>query len=152
LVDDGHGDADSLHLVVEIKGYRREDAKEKKAAMETYWVRGVNNDGQYGRWAFAEFTEVYQIESDFMQRVESEFDNMIQCALDNGTDHRGQLLQAQRYAAKHFGDDAKWSLLTDKIWAAMGSDQDHAFQLSQLDDLAESVSCKADDALALLGL
>jgi len=31
LVDDGRGDDDLLHLVVEIKGYRREDAKEKKA-------------------------------------------------------------------------------------------------------------------------
>ena len=30
LVDDGHGEDDLLHLVVEIKGYRREDAKEKK--------------------------------------------------------------------------------------------------------------------------
>ena len=38
LVDDGHGDDDLLHLVVEIKGYRREDAKEKKATMDTYWV------------------------------------------------------------------------------------------------------------------
>ena len=61
LVDDGHGDDDLLHLIVEIKGYRREDAKEKKATMETYWVPGVNNLGTYGRWAFAEFTEVYQI-------------------------------------------------------------------------------------------
>ncbi len=33
LVDDGHGDDDLLHLIVEIKGYRREDAKEKKATM-----------------------------------------------------------------------------------------------------------------------
>ena len=39
LVDDGHGD-DLLHLIVEIKGYRREDAKEKKATMDTYWVPG----------------------------------------------------------------------------------------------------------------
>jgi Type III restriction enzyme, res subunit len=39
LVDDGHGESDLLHLVVEIKGYRREDAKEKKATMDTYWVR-----------------------------------------------------------------------------------------------------------------
>jgi len=43
LVDDGHGPDDLLHLVVEIKGYRREDAKEKKAAMDIYWVPGVNN-------------------------------------------------------------------------------------------------------------
>ncbi len=45
--------------------------------METYWVPGINNLGRYGRWAFAEFTEVYQIESDFKTRVEVEFNNMI---------------------------------------------------------------------------
>ena len=78
LVDDGHGEDDPLHLVVEIKGYRREDAKEKKSTMETYWVPGVNNAGKYGRWAFAEFTEVYQIESDFKSKVESEFNKMIE--------------------------------------------------------------------------
>ncbi len=54
LVDDGHGPDDPLHLLVEIKGYRREDAKEKKLATETYWVPGVNHLGAYGRWAFAE--------------------------------------------------------------------------------------------------
>ena len=77
LVDDGHGEDDRLHLIVEIKGYRREDAKEKKSTMETYWVPGVNNLQQYGRWAFAEFTEVYQIESDFAKKVEAEFNKMI---------------------------------------------------------------------------
>jgi type III restriction enzyme len=64
-VDDDHGSADLLHLVVEIKGYRREDAKEKKSTMDTYWVPGVNHLGSYGRWAFAEFTDVYQIEAEF---------------------------------------------------------------------------------------
>lgn len=78
LVDDGRGDADLLHLIVEIKGYRREDAKEKKSTMETYWVPGVNNNGQYGRWAFAEFTDAYQIEADFKAKVESEFNSMIE--------------------------------------------------------------------------
>ena len=43
-----------LNLIVEIKGYRREDAKEKKSTMDAYWVPGVNNLGAYGRWAFAE--------------------------------------------------------------------------------------------------
>ncbi len=68
LVDDGHDDP--LHLIVEIKGYRREDAKEKKSTMETYWVPGVNNLGEYGRWAFAEFTEVFEIESEFNKMIE----------------------------------------------------------------------------------
>jgi type III restriction enzyme len=85
LVDDGHGDNDLLHLIVEIKGYRREDAKEKKSTMETYWVPGVNHLGSYGRWAFAEFTEVYQIEADFKAKVENEFNRMIETVVAKTT-------------------------------------------------------------------
>jgi type III restriction enzyme len=62
-VDDGR-DA-PLNLIVEIKGYRGEDAKVKAETMKTYWVPGVNNLGGFGRWAFAEFTEVYEIEAAF---------------------------------------------------------------------------------------
>lgn len=68
-IDDGHDDP--LNLIVEIKGYRGEDAKEKKSTMETYWVPGVNNLREYGRWAFAEFTEVYEIESEFNAMIAS---------------------------------------------------------------------------------
>jgi type III restriction enzyme len=78
LVDDGPGGDDLLRLIVEIKGYRREDAKEKKSTMETYWVPGVNHLGTHGRWDFAEFTEIYQIEADFKAKVASEFDKMIE--------------------------------------------------------------------------
>ena len=78
LVDDGHGDDDLLRLIVEIKGYRREDAKEKKSTMETYWVPGVNHLGTQGRWDFAEFAEIYQIEADFEAKVASEFNKMIE--------------------------------------------------------------------------
>ncbi|MDD3981581.1 MAG: restriction endonuclease, partial [Spirochaetales bacterium] len=81
LVDDGHGMEDPLHLIVEIKGYRREDAKEKKSTMDTYWIPGVNNLRTFGRWAFAEFTEVYQIESDFKERIDSEFEKMIESSI-----------------------------------------------------------------------
>lgn len=77
LVDDSRGDDDLLHLIVEIKGYRREDAKEKKSTMETYWAPGVNHLGVYGRWAFAEFTEVYQIQADFAAKIENEFNKML---------------------------------------------------------------------------
>ncbi len=77
LVDDGHGADDLLHLVVEIKGYRGEDAKEKKSTMDTYWVPGVNHLGTHGRWAFAEFTDVWEMELDFAKKVESQFNQMI---------------------------------------------------------------------------
>ena len=73
-VDDGHGPDDLLNLVVEIKGYRGQDAVEKKLTMDTYWVPGVNHLGTYGRWAFAEFTEVYQIEAEFNKLID-EFTN-----------------------------------------------------------------------------
>lgn len=82
-MDDGRGENNPLHLIVEIKGYRREDTKEKKATMENNWVPGVNNLKQYGRWAFAEFTEVYRIEADFEARVEAEFNKMIEKVYTN---------------------------------------------------------------------
>lgn len=70
MVDDGRGRTDLLHLVVEIKGYRGEDAKDKKATMEAYWIPGVNNLQLHGRWAFVELTDVFQIQSEFAAVVE----------------------------------------------------------------------------------
>jgi type III restriction enzyme len=77
-VDDGHGKDDLLNLIVEIKGYRGDDAKEKKSTMDTYWIPGVNNLGSYGRWAFAEFTQVWEMESDLAAKIEIEFNKMIE--------------------------------------------------------------------------
>ncbi len=86
-VDDGRGDDDLLNLVVEIKGYRGEDAKEKKSTMETYWVPGVNNLGTHGRWGFVELTEVYQIESDFADKVKGAFDTIIESVVQESPAH-----------------------------------------------------------------
>ena len=69
LVDDGN--EDPLDLVVEIKGYRGEDAKEKRNTMEAYWLPGVNALGDYGRWAFAEFTDVFDIEPNLRLVIDS---------------------------------------------------------------------------------
>ena len=80
LVDDGHGEEDLLHLIVEIKGYRREDAKEKKGTMDAYWIPGVNNLKTAGRWAFAEFTDVWEMQTDFEAKVATKFDEMIAAA------------------------------------------------------------------------
>jgi type III restriction enzyme len=103
LVDDGHGPDDLLHLVVEIKGYRGEDAKEKKATMDTYWVPGVNNLGTYGRWAFAEFTDIYEIESDFKLKVESEFWKMINSVVSNEMTATRQIVPASTSARTQHG-------------------------------------------------
>ncbi|NJN61940.1 MAG: hypothetical protein HC795_10750 [Coleofasciculaceae cyanobacterium RL_1_1] len=42
-VNDDRGSDDLLNLIVEIKGYRGEDAKEKANTTRAYWVPGVNN-------------------------------------------------------------------------------------------------------------
>jgi type III restriction enzyme len=82
LIDDGRppradGTSDFLHLIVEIKGYRGEDAKEKSSTMRTYWVPGVNHLETHGRWAFAEFCDVYEIQGDFAAQAESHFNTMV---------------------------------------------------------------------------
>jgi type III restriction enzyme len=67
-IDDGR--SDPLNLIVEIKGLRGEDAKDKANTIRTFWVPGVNNLKSYGRWAFAEFTAVFEIESEFNKLME----------------------------------------------------------------------------------
>ncbi|MBF0417808.1 MAG: DEAD/DEAH box helicase family protein, partial [Magnetococcales bacterium] len=80
-VEDGHGREDPLNLIVEIKGFRGEDAKDKANTMRAYWVPGVNNLGKFGRWAFAEFTEVFAMEADFAQKVAEAFHQTIEKAI-----------------------------------------------------------------------
>jgi len=76
LVDDGT--STPLHLIVEIKGYRGEDAKDKKTTMDTYWIPGVNNIRTYGKWAFAEFTDVRTLEDDLGNRIKEALDQTIE--------------------------------------------------------------------------
>ena len=78
LVDDGRGEEDLLHLVVEIKGFRGEDAKEKADTMRTYWVPGVNGLRTYSRWNFVEFGDVYTMQADFAAKVEAEFARLVE--------------------------------------------------------------------------
>ena len=72
-VDDGQDDP--LNLIIEIKGYRGEDVREKNNAMEAYWLPGVNALGQYGRWAFAELTDVYDIEAEMERAIRNFIDS-----------------------------------------------------------------------------
>ena len=68
-VDDGRSEDDPLHLIVEVKGYRREDAKAKKETMDIYWIPGVNRLADYGRWAFVEIKDAHTIREDFDQAI-----------------------------------------------------------------------------------
>ena len=81
-VDDGRGAGDPLNLVVEIKGRRGEDAKEKANTMRQYWVPAVNNSGEFGRWAVAEFTDVYAIEAEFAKTLDGAVDALVRTAVE----------------------------------------------------------------------
>ena len=153
LVDDGHGDNDLLHLIVEIKGYRREDAKEKKSTMETYWVPGVNYITQYGRWAFAEFTEVYQIDADFEAKIESEFNKMIESVTAQGYNSMAANIErGANYLRTQLGNQPQLMKVNRAIWESIESNQDHAFRLSDIDSVAKLASCDINDAMVVLSL
>jgi len=53
------GGGETLNLVVEISGFRRRDKQAKTDTMERLWVPAINNHGGFGRWGFAELTEVH---------------------------------------------------------------------------------------------
>jgi type III restriction enzyme len=76
-LDDGRGDDDLLNLVVEIKGRRREDAKDKATTLRDYWVAGVNHLERHGRWAAAEFTDEFGMESDLSGIIEERVRDML---------------------------------------------------------------------------
>ena len=87
-VDDGRGAQDPLNLVVEVKGFRREDTKDKKDSMETFWLPAINRLGSFGRWAFAEFDSVYRMELDFDAKIQKNFAEMIDGALVDSDDKK----------------------------------------------------------------
>ena len=68
MIDDDKDEP--LRLVVEIKGYRNEDVRDKNNAMVSYWLPGVNELGRFGRWKFAEFKEEYSIASEFNEVID----------------------------------------------------------------------------------
>jgi hypothetical protein len=152
LIDDGYGENDLLRLIVEIKGYRGEDAKEKKSTMDTYWVPGVNNLEIYGRWAFAEFTSVYQIQADFETKVDSEFKKIIDSL--SVVQPNGFAFLRNRAAEQvrtHYGTDAKLLDLNSFIWDTIASSQDHSFKLSALSG-RQAGQTETEQTLAVLAL
>ena len=56
-IDDGNFVDDPLNLIVDVKGFRNENAKLKSETMNTRWIPGVNNLGRWGRWGFAEIED-----------------------------------------------------------------------------------------------
>lgn len=56
--DDGRGEGDPLHLIIEVTGQKRADKIVKVATARDAWVPAVNHHGGFGRWAFVEVRDV----------------------------------------------------------------------------------------------
>ena len=68
-VDDGK--PDPLNVIVEVKGFRGDDAKEKANTMRAYWVPGVNNLKRFGRWEFVELRSGMSLADDFADALDN---------------------------------------------------------------------------------
>ncbi|MBA4191820.1 MAG: restriction endonuclease subunit R [Planctomycetaceae bacterium] len=53
-LDDGHGTANLLNLILEVSGQKKREKDAKVQTAKTMWVPGVNNLGTFGRWSFLE--------------------------------------------------------------------------------------------------
>ena len=103
VVDDGAGTDDPLHLVVEVKGLRGDDAGAKKEAMDAYWVPGVNAAKCHGRWGFLELRDPFTMGDDFNAAVRRALDrlaNVGPTSMPLGRDRALDLLRAHHAVLK----------------------------------------------------
>ena len=61
VLDDGRGLLDPLNLIIEVTGEKKKEKAAKVMTARTLWVPAVNNHGAFGRWAFQEVTDPYDV-------------------------------------------------------------------------------------------
>jgi type III restriction enzyme len=92
-IDDGRGPDDPLNLIAEVKGEKDVTDQIKIETARKMWVEAVNNLGDWGRWAFHEFSDPFTMETEF-------------AALVSDAQSRMSLLdEAARGLAELFGGD-----------------------------------------------
>jgi type III restriction enzyme len=57
------GNAEPLHLIVEVSGEARKDKAAKIAHARQFWIPAVNNHGGLGRWGIIEITDPWDAEN-----------------------------------------------------------------------------------------
>ena len=70
------GADEPLNFIIEVKGQRDDDAAIKADTAKSFWVPAVNNDGRFGRWAYAEFTDVWMMETELESRINDFIDEL----------------------------------------------------------------------------
>jgi type III restriction enzyme len=62
-LDDGHGEKNPLNLIIEVTGEKKKDKEVKVSTAKTLWVPAVNNHGGFGRWAFIEIQDPWNVQA-----------------------------------------------------------------------------------------
>jgi len=72
-----------LNLVLETSGEPRQDKATKVATARTLWIPAINQHGAFGRWAFLEITDPWNLQNTVRAflRGDASFPNM-QAALE----------------------------------------------------------------------
>ena len=53
-----------VNLILEVSGVEREDKRQKVDTAKNLWVPAVNNHGEFGKWAFLEIPDPWNIQND----------------------------------------------------------------------------------------
>jgi type III restriction enzyme len=62
-------DGQEVKIILEVKGFETEKDRQKEAAARR-WVKAVNHDGEFGRWAFALCKDPGQLRTTLVKEVE----------------------------------------------------------------------------------
>lgn len=60
---DGQDRDSGVNLILEVSGVEREDKRQKVDTTKNLWVPAVNNHGGFGKWAFLEITDPWDIQN-----------------------------------------------------------------------------------------
>jgi len=71
-IDDGHGKADPLNLIIEVTGEKKKDKEIKVSTARTLWIPAVNNHGGFGRWAFVEILDPWNAQQELREFIKNE--------------------------------------------------------------------------------
>ena len=67
-IDDGHGPADLLNLILECTGQKKKDKEAKVTTAQTLWIPAVNGHGEFGRWRFLEIRDPWDAKNEIRSR------------------------------------------------------------------------------------
>jgi type III restriction enzyme len=62
-LNDGQGKQNPLNLIIEVTGEKKKDKEVKVSTAKTLWVQAVNNHGGFGRWAFIEIQDPWNVQA-----------------------------------------------------------------------------------------